>query len=225
VLKGLFEYIDEPSYCLGCLFAFLLPFFQKYLMVRCPGNKKYAWFFWLKKIQFCFKEKLALQPLNTFEKGVRGMQVGILNSVRAHQYTRTIPLSIFNMRVKFRQLSNVDNVHVCQVSLKLKCFWTKKVSSLATIERQKNVAVYYLCVQNDLFQSNNNKVKREFLRNARNQAIYFSAEIRDYRFQQNRYTLKLPPLESYKKLPMVNLLSNMLNTSFKQGERLLFLKV
>ena len=32
-------------------------------------------------------------PINTFEKGVKGMQIGILNSFRAHQYTRTNPLS------------------------------------------------------------------------------------------------------------------------------------
>ena len=36
---------------------------------------------------------LGTRPLNTFEKGVKGMQIGILNSIRAYQYTRTIPLT------------------------------------------------------------------------------------------------------------------------------------
>ena len=51
-------------------------------------------FFSVKKTKNLFYF-LGTWPLYTFEKGVRGMQIGILNSMRAHQYTRTIPLNSF----------------------------------------------------------------------------------------------------------------------------------
>ena len=54
LLKGLFEYIEVPSYRLKCLFASLLPPFQKFIIVRCPGNKKDSLFFLTEKINVYF---------------------------------------------------------------------------------------------------------------------------------------------------------------------------
>ena len=75
----------------------------------CLGSIKiqnYVSEFLLKSEHLFFSQKtknlfyfLGTWPLYTFEKGVKGIQIGILNSMRAHQYTRTIPLS----RPKYRR--------------------------------------------------------------------------------------------------------------------------
>ena len=67
------------------------------LIMRASFSLKRNYNFSVKKNEANFFYFLGTGPLNTFEKGVQGMQIGILNSMRAHQCTRTIPLRCFDI--------------------------------------------------------------------------------------------------------------------------------
>ena len=83
-------------------------------------------FFSVKKTKNLFYF-LGTWPLSTFEKGVKGMQIGISNSIRAHLYTQTIPLiwkksgiTTFSAVILNLYQFNKSNQNICKIQIKYK---------------------------------------------------------------------------------------------------------